>query len=78
MSSKGQISLRVTNGTYQTSTSTERQLYKGECYDAPIPIGNLNINRNGTYLLLVEVDIYNNVLESRSDNNNSYWRMQIQ
>jgi hypothetical protein len=78
MNSSGQITSRVTNGTYQTSTTSYKQLYRGECYESAIPIGNLNIVKYGTYLLYVEINVNANVKESRSDNNNSYWRMQIQ
>lgn len=78
MNSSGQITARVTNGSYKTMTTSSKQLYRGECYESAIPIGNLNIVKYGTYLLYVEVNMDNNVKESRSDNNNSYWRMQIQ
>lgn len=79
MLSSRQITMRITNGNYNTTTSSFVQLLKGGCSDISIPFGNLNLNwTGGYYMLYAEVDIYDNVAETRNDNNASYWRLQIQ
>jgi hypothetical protein len=79
MSTSRQITLRITNGNNTTLTSSFIQLLKGGCSDIAVPFGNLNLNwTGGYYMLYAEVDIYDNVAETRNDNNASYWRLQIQ
>lgn len=79
MTTAQQIAIRVTNGSYNTSTASFVQLLKGGCSDITIPFGNLNLNwTGGQYVLYAEIDIYSNVTEVREDNNASYWRIQLQ
>lgn len=75
-----QVTVRATNSQYNTTAATFVQLLKGGCSDITIPTANLNFNwfAGTNYLVYAEVDIYNNVQETREDNNASYWRIQIQ
>jgi len=75
-----QVTVRATNSQYNTTAATYVQLLKGGCTDISIPTANLNFNwfAGTNYLVYAEVDIYNNVQETREDNNASYWRIQIQ
>lgn len=79
MTSSQQIAIKLTNGQYNTTTSTFIQLLRAGCIDVTIPFGNLNLNWPGAYYLIyAESDIYNNIVEAREDNNTSYWRIQLQ
>ncbi len=79
MDSTRQITIRISNGNYNTTTSTFVQLQKNGCSDVTVPFGDLNLNyNNSTYLLYGEIDLYNGVSETREDNNTGYWRLQIQ
>jgi hypothetical protein len=79
MDTSRQITLRISNGNYSTAVSTYVQLQQRGCSDVTIGFGNLNLNLTGAvYLLYGEVDLYNNVSETREDNNTSYWRLRVQ
>jgi hypothetical protein len=79
MDTSRQITLRISNGNYSTAVSTYVQLQQRGCSDVTIGFGNLNLNLTGAvYLLYGEVDLYNNVSETREDNNTNYWRLRVQ
>lgn len=78
MTTSQTATIRISNGSYATTRAFVSQLNQGGCTDVTIPFGSLQLNYSGrSYLLGADLDFYNNISETREDNNMSYWGIVI-
>ena len=78
MASSKKVFIEISNGTQSVSNGTYMQLNRGGCINASFDIGSFTMAFKPIMVLYsAQIDGYNEVRESREDNNVSHWRLTI-
>jgi hypothetical protein len=78
MPNSKKVLVEISNGSQSTSKGVYMQLNRSGCIDAALDIAGFAMPfKPITVLYSVKIDGYNEVSESREDNNTSHWRLNI-